>query len=84
MAGTLSKNIRNPDKNVQFVNGWNHSFREAVALPFENRTLWNPIFKRSGFVMFLDSEWLDFKSPFYLKKYNCVPRMSEQELKFED
>ena len=39
----------------------------AKARPFENRTIWNPTFKKSGFQMFPDFKWSDFRSPLYLK-----------------
>ena len=32
---------------------------KAIARPFENQTIWYPIFKKSGFKMFLDFEWLN-------------------------
>ena len=38
----------------------------AKARPFENRTIWNPTFEKTGFQMFLDFEWLDFRSSLYL------------------
>ena len=38
----------------------------AKARPFENRTIWNPTFKKSGFQMFPDFKWSDFRSPLYL------------------
>ena len=34
-----------------------------VKKPFENQTIWNPIFKKSGLKMFPDFEWLAFTSP---------------------
>ena len=34
----------------------------AKAWPFENWTIWHPIFKKSTFKMFPDFEWLDFRS----------------------
>ena len=37
----------------------------AKARPFENRTIWNPTFKKSGFQMFPDFKWSDFRSPLY-------------------
>ena len=37
----------------------------AKALPFENRTIRNTTFKKSGFQIFQDFEWSDFRSPLY-------------------
>ena len=39
---------------------------KAQAWPFENRTIWNPTFKKSGFHMFPDFKWSDYRSPLYL------------------
>ena len=36
---------------------------QAIADPFENRTIWNLIFKKSGFQMFLGFERMDIRSP---------------------
>ena len=36
------------------------------ARPFENRTIWNQTFKKSGFQMFPDFKWSDFRSPLYI------------------
>ena len=41
----------------------------AKARPHENRTIWNPTFKKSGFQMFPDSKWSDFRSHLWLVKY---------------
>ena len=38
----------------------------AKAQPFENRTIWNPTFKQSGFQMFPDFKWSDFKFLLYV------------------
>ena len=37
----------------------------AKARQFENRTIWNPTFKKSGFQMFPDFEWSDIRCPLY-------------------
>ena len=37
----------------------------AKARQFENWTIRNPTFKKSGFQMFPDFEWSDFRSPLY-------------------
>ena len=34
-------------------------------LTFENLTIWNPTFKKSGFQMFPNFEWSGFRSPLY-------------------
>ena len=36
---------------------------KGKAQPFENRTIWNQIFKKPGFQMFPDSKLSDFRSP---------------------
>ena len=36
---------------------------KAKAQPFENWTFWNPDFKMSGFQIFPDFKWSDFRSP---------------------
>ena len=36
---------------------------KGKAQPFENRTIWNPIFRKSGFQMFPDYKLSDFRSP---------------------
>ena len=63
MAAIVSKTMWNPEKMSRFwmvwcPNGWDHSYRS-----FETQTVWNPIFKKPGFQMFLDFEWSDFRSP---------------------
>ena len=35
----------------------------SKAWPFENQTILNPTFKMSGFQMFLDFKWSNFRSP---------------------
>ena len=35
------------------------------AQQFENQTIWNRTFKKSGFQMFPDFKWSDFRSPLY-------------------
>ena len=37
----------------------------AKARPFENRTIWNPTFKKSGFQIFPEFKWSDLRSPVY-------------------
>ena len=66
------KTIWNLDKNVRILNGpvfWivgTKAIAIAKALPFENLTIWNPTFKKSGFQMFPNFKWSDFRSPLYL------------------
>ena len=52
---------------VKFLKGWDHSYSKNLTQPFEKWTIWNPIFKKFGFQMFPDFEWLDFKSPLIIK-----------------
>ena len=42
---------------------WTLALAIDKARPFENRTIWNSTFKKSGFQMFPDLEWSDFRSP---------------------
>ena len=42
------------------------------AQPFENRTIWNQTFKKSGFWMFSDFKWSDFRSPLYVYKIEMM------------
>ena len=37
--------------------------RFGMVQPFENWNISNPIFKKFGLEMFLEFEWLDFRSP---------------------
>ena len=66
MATNLSKNFWNPDKNARILNSL---IVECLRLKlchtwlFKNWTIWNPTFKMSGFQIFLDFKWSDFRSP---------------------
>ena len=67
--------ILNQDKWVPFckkpfeIRTWTSSFQKvrtlAIAWPFENQTIWNLTSKKSGFQMFPDFEWSDFRSPLH-------------------
>ena len=41
---------------------------QAKARPFENPTIWNRTFNKSGCQMFQDFKWSNFRSPLYLLK----------------
>ena len=43
---------------VQFSNVWDYSYSHCLS-----PTIWNPTLKKSRFPMFLDFEWMDFRSP---------------------
>ena len=74
MAVILSKTLWNPDKMSKFWMFGNIAMAIALARPFENRTIWNPILKEYGFWMFLDFNWSDFRSLLYcfFNNQSCV------------
>ena len=72
IAAILSKLFEIQTKMSEFWMVGNIGLAKAVARPFENWTIWNPTPKKSGFCMFLDFEWSDFRSPLYLKYWSTV------------
>ena len=44
---------------------------KGKACPFENRTIWNPFFKKGRFQMFPDFKWSDFRS-------HCAPHLNQK------
>ena len=70
MAAILLKIIWNADKKHQDFEWYCFWMVGTIAIAkawsFENRYIWNPTFKKSGFQMFPGFKWLDFRPQMYM------------------